>query len=102
MENLNASAVRGSGQIVVAGAGYGRLHAALRLTAKLRNHPKVRLVRDALRRDPEDRWAAAFGQIAGYSFVVAVVTGVLLLPFFRPSMATVMYHGSYRLLDGVR
>jgi ubiquinol-cytochrome c reductase cytochrome b subunit len=102
MENaVNASTARSSGQIVVAGAGYARLHAALRLTAKLRNHPKVRLVRDALRRDPEDRWAAAFGRIAGYSFVVAVVTGVLLLPFFRPSMATVVYHGSYRLLDGV-
>ena len=60
-----------------------------------------RLVRDALRRDPEDRWAAAFGRIAGYSFAVAVVTGILLLPFFRPSMATLVYHGSYRLLDGV-
>ena len=60
-----------------------------------------RLVRDALRRDPEDRWAAVFGRIAGYSFAVAVVTGVLLLPFFRPSMATLAYHGSYRLLDGV-
>jgi len=59
------------------------------------------LVPDALRRDPDDRWAAAFGRIAGYSFAVAVVTGVLLLPFFRPSMATVVYHGSYRLLDGV-
>ena len=50
-------------------------------------------VRDALRRDPDDRWAAVFGRIAGYSFVVAAVTGVLLLPFFRPSMATVAYHG---------
>jgi ubiquinol-cytochrome c reductase cytochrome b subunit len=60
-----------------------------------------RLVRHALRRDPEDRWAAALGRIAGYSFAVAVVTGVLLLPFFRPSMATLAYHGSYRLLDGV-
>jgi ubiquinol-cytochrome c reductase cytochrome b subunit len=59
-----------------------------------------RLVRDALRRDPEDRWAAAFGRIAGYSFAVAVVSGIPLLPFFRPSMATVVYHGSYRLLDG--
>ena len=54
-----------------------------------------RLVPDALRRDPDDRWAAVFGRIAGYSFAVAVVTGVLLLPFFRPSMATVVYHGSY-------
>jgi len=48
-----------------------------------------RLVRDALRRDPDDRWAAAFGRIAGYSFAVAAVTGVLLLPCFRPSMAAV-------------
>jgi ubiquinol-cytochrome c reductase cytochrome b subunit len=59
-----------------------------------------RLVPDALRREPQDRWAAMFGRIAGYSFAVAVVTGVLLLPFFRPSMATLVYHGSYRLLDG--
>ena len=59
-----------------------------------------RLVPDALRRDPQDRWAAAFGRIAGYSFAVAVVTGILLLPFFRPSMATVVYHGSYSKLDG--
>jgi ubiquinol-cytochrome c reductase cytochrome b subunit len=59
-----------------------------------------RLVPDALRRDPDDRWAAAFGRIAGYSFAVAVVA-VLLLPFFRASMAPVAYRGSYRLLDGV-
>src|SRR5881394_1651324 len=32
-----------SGQIVVAGAGYAGLHVALRLTAKLRNHPKMGL-----------------------------------------------------------
>ena len=70
--------------------------AAKRLAAGTR-----RLVPDALRRDPEDRWAAAFGRIAGYSFAVAVVSGVLLLPFFRPSMATVAYHGSYHKLDGV-
>src|ERR1700704_698531 len=30
-----------SGQIVIAGAGYAGLHVALRLTAKLRNHPKM-------------------------------------------------------------
>ena len=32
-----------SGQVVVAGAGYAGLHVALRLTAKLRNHPKMEL-----------------------------------------------------------
>ena len=59
-----------------------------------------RLVPHQLRRDPDDRWAAVFGRIAGYSFALAVVTGVLLLPFFRSSMATVVYHGSYSKLDG--
>jgi ubiquinol-cytochrome c reductase cytochrome b subunit len=58
-------------------------------------------VRQALRRDPDDRWATAFGRIAGYSFAVTMVTGVLLLPLFRPSMASVVYHGSYAKLDGV-
>ena len=59
-----------------------------------------RIVPGALRRDPDDRWAAVFGRIAGYSFAVAVVSGILLLPFFRPSMATVAYHGTYGKLDG--
>jgi ubiquinol-cytochrome c reductase cytochrome b subunit len=61
----------------------------------------LRRVRGALRRDPDDRWAAAFGRVAGYSFAVAVVTGVLLLPYFHASMATVVYRGSYGKLDGI-
>ena len=44
MENaVNASTAGSSGPIVVAGAGYAGLHVALRLTAKLRNHPEVGL-----------------------------------------------------------
>jgi hypothetical protein len=38
--------------------------------------------------DPDDRWASVFGRIAVYSFVVALVSGILLLPFFRPGMLT--------------
>ena len=38
---MNASIAGSGGQIVVAGAGYAGLHVALRLTAKLRNHPKT-------------------------------------------------------------
>ncbi|HEX7161032.1 MAG TPA: cytochrome b N-terminal domain-containing protein, partial [Trebonia sp.] len=60
-----------------------------------------RRVRAALRGDPDDRWAAAFGRIAGYSFIVAVVTGVLLLPYFHASMAPAVYRGSYAKLDGL-
>ena len=40
---MPASNSGSSGQIVVAGAGYAGLHVALRLTAKLRNHPKMEL-----------------------------------------------------------
>jgi len=58
-------------------------------------------LRRLVRADPDDRWAAAFGRIAVYSFAVALVTGILLLPFFRPSMTPVVYHGSYRKLDGL-
>jgi NADH:ubiquinone reductase (H+-translocating) len=40
---LNVPTTGDSGPIVVAGAGYAGLHVALRLTAKLRNHPKMEL-----------------------------------------------------------
>jgi len=40
---VSASTAESSGQIVVAGAGYAGLHVALRLTAKLRNDPKMGL-----------------------------------------------------------
>jgi NADH dehydrogenase len=40
---VNASAVGGSGQIVVAGAGYAGLHVALRLTARQRSNPAFEL-----------------------------------------------------------
>ena len=40
---MPASNSGSSGQVVVAGAGYAGLHVALRLTAKLRDHPKMEL-----------------------------------------------------------
>ncbi|HEV2252406.1 MAG TPA: cytochrome b N-terminal domain-containing protein [Streptosporangiaceae bacterium] len=61
----------------------------------------VPTVRRLVRADPDDRWAAVFGRIAAYSFLVALVSGILLLPFFQPSMTPVVYHGSYHKLDGL-
>ena len=40
---VHVSTAGGGGSIVVAGAGYAGLHTALRLTARLRNHPGVEL-----------------------------------------------------------
>jgi hypothetical protein len=48
-------------------------------------------VRRLVRADPGDRWAAVFGRIAVYSFLVALVSGIFLLPFFRPSMTPVVW-----------
>ena len=55
-----------------------------------------------LRRSQADHWSFLFSQIAVYSFVVALVTGVFLFIFFKPSMTGVIYHGSYHKLSGVR
>jgi NADH dehydrogenase len=44
MENAVSASTNGSsGPVVIAGAGYAGLHVALRLTAKLRNHPQAKL-----------------------------------------------------------
>ncbi len=47
-----------------------------------------------------DHWSFMLGEIALYSFVVLVVTGVFLSLFFDPSVAETTYHGSYGPLQG--
>jgi len=59
-------------------------------------------VRRFLRKIFPDHWSLLLGEIALYSFIILVLTGTFLTLFFKPSMAEVTYHGSYRLLDGVR
>jgi ubiquinol-cytochrome c reductase cytochrome b subunit len=59
-------------------------------------------VRRFLRKIFPDHWSFLLGEIALYSFIILVLTGTFLTLFFKPSMTEVTYHGSYRLLDGVR
>jgi ubiquinol-cytochrome c reductase cytochrome b subunit len=49
-----------------------------------------------------DHWSFLLGEIALYSFVVLLLTGVFLTLFFKPSMAEVTYSGSYVPLRGVQ
>ncbi|MCU1362686.1 MAG: cytochrome b/b6 domain protein [Acidimicrobiaceae bacterium] len=49
-----------------------------------------------------DHWSFMLGEIALYSFVILLVTGVFLTLYFVPSSATVIYHGAYKPLDGQR
>ncbi len=48
-----------------------------------------------------NHWSFLLGEIALYSFVVLVVTGIFLTFFFRASTETVIYDGSYAPLRGV-
>ncbi len=47
-----------------------------------------------------DHWSFLLGEVALYSFIVLVATGVYLALFFDPSTAHTIYHGPYRPLDG--
>ncbi len=48
-----------------------------------------------LRKVFPDHWSFMLGEIAMWSFVVVLLTGVFLSLWFRPSMGVVQYHGSY-------
>ena len=58
-------------------------------------------LRALLNRVFPDHWSYLFGEIALYSFIVLLVTGLLLSILFEPSMREVVYHGSYTKLDSV-
>src|SRR5436305_4153525 len=49
-----------------------------------------------------DHWSFLLGEIALYSFVILLLTGVYLTLFFHASTEVVTYNGSYGPLRGVR
>ena len=49
-----------------------------------------------------DHWSFLLGEIAMYSFVIIIITGIFLTLFFVPSTKEVVYHGSYVPLRGQR
>ncbi|WP_328921015.1 cytochrome bc complex cytochrome b subunit [Streptomyces sp. NBC_00208] len=73
--------------------GYGAMDARL---------PVSELGRQLLRKAFPDHWSFLLGEIALYSFVVLLLTGVYLTLFFDPSMMESVYTGSYAPLQGVR
>ncbi|NLE79041.1 MAG: cytochrome b, partial [Rhodococcus sp.] len=46
-------------------------------------------------------WSFLLGEIALYSFVILLISGVYLTLFFDPSLAHVVYDGAYEPLRGV-
>jgi ubiquinol-cytochrome c reductase cytochrome b subunit len=48
-----------------------------------------------------DHWSFLLGELALFSFIVLLITGVFLTLFFDPSMKEVTYSGAYPALRGV-
>jgi ubiquinol-cytochrome c reductase cytochrome b subunit len=65
-----------------------------------RYHPSAALRRQLNKVFPT-HWSFLLGEIALYSFVVLLITGIYLTLFFDPSMIEVPYHGVYQPLRGV-
>ncbi|MCP9207502.1 cytochrome bc1 complex cytochrome b subunit [Streptomyces sp. NEAU-Y11] len=55
-----------------------------------------------LRKVFPDHWSFLIGEIALYTFIIIILTGVYLTMFFEPSMNEVVYHGRYTPLQGIR
>jgi len=62
----------------------------------------ARFVRRALNHVFPDHWSFMLGEIALYSSVLLVITGAFLALFYNASSAEVIYHGSYRALQGAK
>ena len=59
------------------------------------------LMRKNLRKVFPDHWSFMLGEIALWSFVVLLLTGVFLTLWFTPSMGEVQYNGTYEQLRGI-
>ncbi|RNM14423.1 cytochrome b [Nocardioides pocheonensis] len=56
----------------------------------------------SLRKVFPDHWSFMLGEIALWSFVILLLTGVFLTLWFKPSMGEVSYQGSYDQLRGIQ
>ena len=56
--------------------------------------------RSFLDRVVPDHWSFLLGELAVYSFLYLVVSGIFLSLYFDTSDAKVTYHGSFTALDG--
>jgi ubiquinol-cytochrome c reductase cytochrome b subunit len=54
-----------------------------------------------LRKVFPEHWSFMLGEIALWSFVVLLLTGIFLTLWFDPSMSETVYHGSYKPLNGI-
>ncbi|MEW2288672.1 ubiquinol-cytochrome c reductase cytochrome b subunit [Streptomyces sp. NPDC047841] len=72
------------------------------VTALDRRLPVASACKEFLRKAFPDHWSFLLGELALYSLVLLVLTGVWLTLFFHPGMTELPYTGSYLPLRGTR
>src|SRR6059036_1720533 len=60
------------------------------------------LSKKQLRKVFPEHWSFMLGEIALWSFVILLLTGVFLTLWFKPSMGEVTYQGTYDQLRGIQ
>ena len=63
--------------------------------------PISSLLKANMRKIFPDHWSFMLGEIALYSFIILLLTGVYLTIWFKPSMAEIIYNGPYEPLVGI-
>ncbi|QKW06049.1 cytochrome bc complex cytochrome b subunit [Streptomyces sp. NA04227] len=58
------------------------------------------LAKSQMRKIFPDHWSFMLGEVALYSFIIIILTGIYLTMFFHPSMNEVEYSGSYVPMQG--
>ncbi len=61
----------------------------------------AKITKFGLRKVFPDHWSFLLGEIALYTFIICLLTGIFLTIWFKPSMAEVVYDGSYQLMKGI-
>ncbi len=59
------------------------------------------MIHAAMRKVFPDHWSFLLGEVAMYSFIVLLLTGVYLTFFFVPDAEQIVYQGSYNALNGI-
>jgi ubiquinol-cytochrome c reductase cytochrome b subunit len=92
MSSATTRRASGNGRANGAGGPFAWADERLGMSALLKKH---------LRKVFPDHWSFMLGEIALWSFVILLLTGVFLTFWFKPSMSEVVYQGSYAPLRGL-
>lgn len=60
----------------------------------------AKVVKSFARKIFPDHWSFMLGEVALYSFIILLLSGVFLSLFYVPSAGTTTYHGTYAPLEG--